>query len=611
MIFLRNQKYFKIYQKDSESKIRILYNYKFYNLLIIFAIFLYLLLVNNKEPTINKIIQENFFFIDSNNLNNIVPHMYGYAVSKNGILTDNYYKQLGKYQAPEPQGVYIMIRKIGNEIIINQDFYGGFGLYFYENKDKNYYALSNSFLLLLENLTGKQNISFNKEYADNLITTNLCSFSLSETLIQEIKQIPANSYLVIDIRNKKIKINSIDYQENSIPLESDKGLDIIDNWVDKWGFIIRSLKKQTDNISSDLSGGFDTRTLLSILLNSGIDIKEINVNSIRDNLHNHDIDYDIATKISNKFGFQLNKYAFDKESISLNIRDIIINTIYAKLGFHKEFYLKNKFYLKPRFSFSGSGGEALRGAPRLPIKEFIKTLSSRNILGHSEEFYNSSKRLFNRTISILKKGKFFINDYDISHELYYKILGRNHFGKSSLEGFISNFYLIQPLMDPDIKKIKFEVNKESSNDLIAYIYVRFANELINFPIQGNRSLGLESVKKAEKLNAKRIPYKIKTNYNQNFFVDRKRISPSFPSKKTHEPFSFFYSFFKSSNYINIISKLYDINVYNWANEYIEKIRYHPLSQHFALLSIAKTYDCLLSNETNINKFFNFNKKSTN
>ena len=63
--------------------------------------------------------------------------MYGFSISKAGILTDNYYKKLGFYEKPEPQGVYVMIRKNGNEILINQDFYGSFGLYIYENTENN------------------------------------------------------------------------------------------------------------------------------------------------------------------------------------------------------------------------------------------------------------------------------------------------------------------------------------------------------------------------------------------------------------------------------------------------------------------------------------------
>ena len=43
--------------------------------------------------------------------------MYGYTVTKDGILTDNYYKELGEYKKPAPQGVYVMIRRIYNKII--------------------------------------------------------------------------------------------------------------------------------------------------------------------------------------------------------------------------------------------------------------------------------------------------------------------------------------------------------------------------------------------------------------------------------------------------------------------------------------------------------------
>ena len=84
---------------------------------------------NKAKTQKNKLIDENFFIIDSNNLEEISPHLYGYIISKNGILTDNYYKMIGHYEEPEPFGVYTMIRKIDNNIIINQDYYGSYGLF--------------------------------------------------------------------------------------------------------------------------------------------------------------------------------------------------------------------------------------------------------------------------------------------------------------------------------------------------------------------------------------------------------------------------------------------------------------------------------------------------
>ena len=104
-----------------------------------------------------------------------------------------------------------MIRKIGNEIWLKQDYNCCFGIYIYENKTSGHFILSNSFLLLQEYLIGKEKFSFNKDFADNFIVSRLCTPSIYET--------------------KEI----------------------------------------------NLSGGFDTRLILSILLNSGVNIKDITI----------------------------------------------------------------------------------------------------------------------------------------------------------------------------------------------------------------------------------------------------------------------------------------------------------------------------------------------
>ncbi len=123
-------------------------------------------------------------------------------------------------------------------------------------------------------------MTLNKDFADNLIISSLCSPSTYETLIKEIIKIPPNSYVIINIEQRKYEINYIDQRQNTIPFESEEGLKIIDKWVDKWGYILRSLKKQTDNVSMDLSGGFDTRMVLSLLLNSGVNLNDILIKSM-------------------------------------------------------------------------------------------------------------------------------------------------------------------------------------------------------------------------------------------------------------------------------------------------------------------------------------------
>lgn len=580
---------------------------KYIEIIILSCIFYkcnYNIFIDNKHY-INKLIEENFFIIDSNNLENIKSHLYGFSVSKKGIITDNYYKNIGYYEEPDATGAFIMIRLIENEIKIIQDFQGSYGLYIYENKNKKYYALSNSFLKLEEYIYDKEKISFNKEFADNFIISWLCTPSLKETMIKEITRIPSNAVLYINKKTKLIKINYIDYNENTIPLESKEGLKIVDDWVDKWSFIMRSINNIYKDVYYDLSGGFDTRLVLAILLSSGLNIKNIQFHSTNKKVHGHEEDYKIAKNISLLYGFKLNNIKYnDKNFTKWNLIDIIYCSIYSKLGFHKEFYLKNKFYNIPKFSFTGDGGEYIRGIPGFPIEKYLDLLSSkgRGITQHENEFYNSSMRLIKRSIAELRK-KTYNNHFEISSDLYSRYQS-NHFGKKAIEGFISNYYYLEPLIDPDIRKINYNISAELSHDLIAYIYIRFGHSLIYFPFQGNRSINYESIKKAEKLNKLLSSYEIKSDYNNNFYIDFERKSPVSSSPYNISVENYLKKFFNSKYFIECINNIYDLNVYNWAKEYSIKSNFFPFRHLYGLLAIFMTKEFLIENEKFMKNLYN-------
>jgi hypothetical protein len=521
----------------------------------------------------NKIIEENFFIIDSNNLDKIKSHMYGFCVSKKGILTDNYYNKINYNEEPDPQGTYVFIRKIGNELRINQDFQGDFGLYIYKNKISQYFALSNSFLLLEEYLSEKENITFNRNFADELILATYCAASLHETLINEITKLRSNALITINIKDKNFKLDYVDYLENTVPLESAEGLKIIDNWVDKWGYIYRSLKKKTDNMSSDLSGGFDTRVLTSILISSGLDLNKTLINSLQDNFRDHHIDLKIAKNISSQLGFELNKFQLDDNNTLFNIKDAVICSLYSKLGFSKSSGFNNRFFSKPRFYFTGCGGEVIRGYPGYPIGQYIDSINSRGkrINWNMYELSNSINIILQGSLKLLTKNKKYKNDYEITADLYAKGCMRNHCSKISVYNFLFNIYTFCPLLDPDIKKIKYDMN-EKSQDLVAYIYIRFARTLINFPFQGNRTLDISSVQKAENLNKKLPKYKIKSHYNKNFYIDLERKSPVvYKEKNQINVNECLKQLYNSPKFINSFNKIYNADFYYSANDYLKKL----------------------------------------
>ena len=541
-----------------------------------------------KKPHNSKIIKENFFIIDSNNLDKVYSHMYGFSVSRKGILTNNYYKKLGYYEEPESQGVYIMIRKNGEEIRINQDFSGSYGLYIYKNKLSGYFAISNSFLLLEEYLIGKENITLNKNFSENLIISGLCTPSIYETLINEIKILPSNSFIIINIKKKEYKIYYIDYKEKSIPFESEEGLKIIDKWIDKWGFIFRSLKKQTDNISSDLSGGMDSRIVLSILLSSGLDMNKILMYSIN-NSKMYEEDFKIASNISSKLGFKLNNWHIDNNGKKMNKKESLFCSIYSKFGITNWFRSPNKFLNNPKFSFSGFGGENIRGYPGYTIKEYIQQISK----GYINQFYNSSVKLCERSISLLKKKKTYYNDYEITTDFYLKGRTRHHFGKTALEVFLGNEYILYPLIDPDIIQIKYDINPKSNNDIIAYIYVRLAHNLIYLPFSGNRELSKESISKAEKLNKEFRIYKPKSDYNENFYIDIKRKSPVFSVydyEEIQNVTEYLKDYFNSSKLIEIFNKFYDESIYYKA------VKSKKIYRQNSIFAVAKILEDLYFNQ---------------
>ena len=89
---------------------------------------------------------------------------------------------LEKIELAEGECYYVKVDD--TEIKLLQDFNGSYGLYLYKSND--YFAISNSFLKLVEYLKDKHPISFNKDYADAFLFTGLCSFAYGETLVNEI-----------------------------------------------------------------------------------------------------------------------------------------------------------------------------------------------------------------------------------------------------------------------------------------------------------------------------------------------------------------------------------------------------------------------------------------
>lgn len=542
-----------------------------------------------------------FFVIDSDNLNNTKQRLYGFSSYNNEIIQD---KQVTEEMEFSGFGAYVFIKNENNKIIISQDFNGCYGLYIFKKND--YFAISNSFIKLVDYLKYNYELSFNKDYADAFLYINLASFSYCDTMINEIKVLPRNYIVIINKLTKKIEFKEIDYHEKTIPLDSKEGLEVLDSWYEKWVGIIRSIKSETNNITIDLSGGFDSRVIAALWITANIDFDKIRINSIHDKLHTHKEDYEIASKIAEFFNFKLNKNPHNSNHYKFtDIRTPINNSFNIKLGFHKQMYFKTFRFEEPRFSLTGAGGGSMRGYPNQTKETYLQATES-IIKKENPSLVNSALKIANKSFDKIIE-KFNIDEKSIElTEIHYKeTRGRNHFGKVSVESYFSNIFTLTPLIDQDLRKLK--LNSQKCNDnylLMALIFLRYCPELFNFEFDGNREIRKDTIKYAEKLNNK-YPY---TKKHQTFIsgppikkhsVTNKKIN-SKKSIKRDDIDGFLKKVFCSKRFEREFEKYYSMKDYYSIINGIKTKNYFPLADVYSAIAIIK-----IANAVEFSKTRNF------
>lgn len=334
--------------------------------------------------------ENDFFVIDSNNLHEIKQRLYGFSLQNDDIIRD---KEWNEDINLSKRGAYVSVKVDDDKILISQDFNGCYGVYLYRCED--YFAISNSFLKLVEYIKHDNPITLNQEYADAFLFVGLCSSVYRETLINEIEMLPRNYEIIIDKQTKSIKFNEIDYMEHSIDLDSKEGIKILDKWYNEWITTLRLIRLKTNNLTFDLTGGYDTRVVAALWLTANINLSNISINS-KKNLVD---DYKIASQIAKDFNIPLNN------SISINRNYKEFNTtldssFYIKLGFHNQIYFKNFINDEIFYAFTGYAGECIRGYPYETTDHYLD-LTARRVKKYSETLVHPSVNIIKRSFDRL------------------------------------------------------------------------------------------------------------------------------------------------------------------------------------------------------------------
>lgn len=294
----------------------------------------------------------------------------------------------------------------------------------------------------------------------------MANLSYHETPIREITLIDKDLNIIIS--NNTINYHQRDHKENSIKLDSEKGIKVLDKWFYRWTTLFRNLKLHTNNISVDLSGGFDSRMTFMLMAESGMDLNEIRVNSVNDEIHTHREDYRIASEIARHYGVELNRNLEQTRKLFYSLPDIINLSFYTKMAFHKEMYFKVSLKEKKEYRVAGGGGEAIRAHWNMTRSDFLN-----QNMAYTNKYPSSQTEMKKSICKIIESGYGYVKEkYNILDDesilyplaLYREARCRAHFGKTFVEDYFSNNIVLLPLIDPLIRSLKLnEPDCEDNN----------------------------------------------------------------------------------------------------------------------------------------------------
>jgi len=449
-----------------------------------------------------------FFVIDSESLPTVESRLYGFLFRESGFV--DAVESLGTVE-PSGCGAYTLVRRTGGRIEIRQDSSGCHGLYLY--RDGGFFALANSFALLLEHVETTRAVTLNLDYARALLASSVCPTNHADTLAREIEWLDRGATITIDIAAKSLRVDRPDLREATVDPDTEEGIGLLDAWHARWTAFIRDAVSSGHPVAASLSGGFDTRMVFPLLIGSGIDLGTTFIHSMRGDHHTLPEDFAIASTIADVYGFTLNDRRYSPETRGFRtIRDILDGSLYAKMGTHKQMYFKRMRHVAPFFTLAGIGGECLRGEPETDTAIWLgrsEAEAGRLPAAEIPAFVASIRAVFARSIHLVRRtldGLGRPPDPVALANFLYRDSTRSHFGKTLLEASSAGQVYCCPLLDPEVLRIRPRSGDVGDPRLLmAVILSRYEPRLIEFKVQGGRSIPAGTLERAREINARFPP----------------------------------------------------------------------------------------------------------
>ncbi len=432
--------------------------------------------------------KDNTFIIDSNNLDAVQPRLYGYAISDEGELIFD--------EVPRCKnriGIYTFVDVTPDEIIISQDPSGSFGLYVYQ--DSSRFIFSNSFFRLAEQLNGA--FTYNKPACKALYYSMYVPLEASATLVNEIKRLEPDAEVHINRHARTFSITQKPITMFARTFDSEEDFRVLDRWYIRWMELFRGLASHSYPLTVDLSGGIDSRIVLSMFINANIDLNSVcALSHDKVALKKDAEDYRIAQEIAGYYGFALNNKAmFPTEKVgSLSAAESYTSMKYTSLDCSISSKYPYTDYLTPIVAVKGLGS-LVKGwnweSPEAAIKDSFKfgfapfrtvpplaQLHQRADRDQLSHFYKAEvdEMLMDRPYKNELAGSYLFSRQIVSKLDAHKCLDKIN----------CNEITVTPFFDPDIVEFHYHLGTDDRYMLAGIILGRYCPKLLEFDVQGNK-----------------------------------------------------------------------------------------------------------------------------
>lgn len=437
----------------------------------------------------------------------VLSRVYGHCITSVKAYKDSAYDGADLSQAV---GVWICVENKGNgHIKITQDNTGGFEIYLYRSPYNDFWAVSNSFWLLCENVSKKYPVTLNDTNAIHYFFCDFAQRAAKSTLANEIEMILPHT--TISIAGKKLTMERNIPDLYSVSPNSREGMQIIDGWISKWASRIKALYDQNVLLKFPLSGGFDSRITFALALASGIDLNAENVQIYSMIPKNEGEkrkladDYERASEIAEHLEFKLNHKPHTLQTSAIPVEGSY--GIFEELMSvnHKEPQFKLNTYKTASFSIGGGGGEGVRQHYHTEQnfqlyyteQSFFNPVAYQEILDTYKLAEPDNKKKNSDEYKRLRDTNFYLLTWQ-----------RNHFGIDEVLAGYVNSYQPMPLCDEELYLLdpNLDVPAGVGGDvLFAIILQRICPYLVTAPFSKGEKFAPETVAFAENITRKYPP----------------------------------------------------------------------------------------------------------